>query len=499
MSASLHRVRTYEELDGAQGREVFFRPQRYSGPDLSPLRATVSLRAGGVLHQCPLVDVSQNGVAFEWAGTIAPGDALTEMSVGFDEHIAYRGEARVGSVRDQAGVTVVGVSFVDQLIDIDEVLQLRSIRAWTGRDGRGLASSTRPWAVPGCSEFKSMVADLALYFEDAQKQFAELEASLAWHVVQGEASTPARTALIHRVQADFTGEVVRATEAIDHALRSVPAAYKRGLDEFSLRHVDRFLMQAPWMHRARTKPFGYPGDYEVMRFVYERNFEGPTLFAKAIGYSFLQTKAALAVKYRKDLIKRELRARIDAHGSSDQPLRFLSIAAGPAQELFELVAELPKLPMPIELVLFDQDKGALSYAYRRLKPAVDSKFGDQVKVLYLHESIKRLLRDSELFASFGQFDAIYSAGLFDYLQPSTSIVLTRNLFARLAPGGALYIGNMAPENPSRWFMETHLDWHLIHRTRQELSDIGQRANPKAVVRVVEEEAGVNPFIVLRHQ
>jgi SAM-dependent methyltransferase len=211
----------------------------------------------------------------------------------------------------------------------------------------------------------------------------------------------------------------------------------------------------------------------------------------------LQTKAALAVKYRKDLMKRQLRLLLEAHGRSERPLRVLSIAAGPAQELLELMAELPELPAPLEFVLFDQDKGALSYAYRRLKPVVEARFDGRVKVQYLHESIKRLLRDADLFAGFGQFDAIYSCGLFDYLQTSTSVVLTRNLFARLAPAGVLYIGNMAPENPSRWFMEAHLEWYLIHRTRAEMMEIGHRANPKALVRVLEEEAGVNPFIEMR--
>jgi hypothetical protein len=496
----LHRVRNYEELEGAQGREVFFRPHRYRAGDLQPLMANVQVqRNGGAPVRCALVDISQNGVAFEWAPLepIAHGELISGMTVGFDEHVAYRGEARVGSVRDQAGVLVVGVSFVDQLIDIDEVLQLRTVRSWTGRDGRGLSVSDRPWAVPGYSEFKAMVADLALYFEDAQEQLAELEGALSWNVVQGEARTPARQALVERVKRDFAAEVVRKSDSIDQVLREVPAAHRKPLQEFSLRHVDRFLMMAPWMHRARHKPFGYPGDYEVMRFVYERDFEGPTLFAKAVGYGFLQTKAALAVRYRKDLIKSRLRELLQAHGRSTRPLRVLSIAAGPAQELAELVDELDELPAPVELVLFDQDKGALAYAYRRLKPAVEAKFGGQVRILYLHESIKRLLRDADLFASFGQFDAIYSCGLFDYLQTNTAVVLTRNLFARLGPAGALYVGNMAPENPSRWFMETHLDWHLIHRTRAELSEIGARAAPSAQVRVLEEEAGVNPFIEMR--
>jgi SAM-dependent methyltransferase len=500
MTAPLHRVRNYEELDGAQGREVFFRPHRYRAADLAPLAPVVTVQRGGAQPTpCLLVDLSQNGVAFEWEQDlpIAPGETLSHLTVGFDDHVAYRGEARVGSVREQHGVTVVGVSFVEQLIDIDEVQQLRTVKAWSGRDGCGMSVGGRPWSAPGHVEFKALVADLALYLEDCEKEMAEFERQLSWHVVHGAGAAPARTALIERIKRDFSSVVVPASEAIDRALRSVPAAHHRALQEFSLRKLDRFLMQAPWMHRARTKPFGYPGDYEVMRFVYERDFEGQTLFAKAVGYAFLQTKAALAVKYRKDLIKRQLRLLLEAHGRSERPLRVLSIAAGPAQELVELMAELPELPAPLEFVLFDQDKGALSYAYRRLKPVVEARFNGRVKVQYLHESIKRLLRDADLFAGFGQFDAIYSCGLFDYLQTGTSVVLTRNLFARLAPAGVLYAGNMAPENPSRWFMEAHLEWYLIHRTRAEMMEIGHRANPKALVRVLEEEAGVNPFIEMR--
>jgi extracellular factor (EF) 3-hydroxypalmitic acid methyl ester biosynthesis protein len=427
---------------------------------------------------------------------MAAGETLGELTVAFDEHVAYRGEARVGSVRENAGVTVVGVSFADQLIDIDEVLQLRIIRSWNGRDGRGFSSAERPWSVPGHAEFKALVADLALYFEDCEKQMEEFQAQLAWHVVQGEQDAPARAALIERVKKEFSEVVVKESTRIDEVLRTVPAGHRKQLQEFSLRHVDRYFMQAPWMHRARHKPFGYPGDYEVMRFFYERNFEGPTLFAKAIGYSTIQTKAAQAVRFRKDLIERQLREFLQQRAGSSQPVRVLSVAAGPAQELYDLLTKSDELPCSLEIVLFDQDKGALSYAFRRLKPLAEQKFPGRVHLLYLHESIKRLLKDAEMFAAFGKFDFIFSCGLFDYLQTATCAVLTQNLFARLADGGQLYVGNMQPDNPSRWIMEQHLDWNLIYRTRPELLEVAHRAVRDASIRLLEEETGVNPFIQL---
>jgi hypothetical protein len=57
------------------------------------------------------------------------------------------------------------------------------------------------------------------------------------------------------------------------------------------------------------------------------------------------------------------------------------------------------------------------------------------------------------------------------------------------------IANMV-DHAGRWFVEDHLDWHLLYRTREKLAEIGRRAAPDAQVRVLEEETGVNPFIEL---
>jgi extracellular factor (EF) 3-hydroxypalmitic acid methyl ester biosynthesis protein len=236
-----------------------------------------------------------------------------------------------------------------------------------------------------------------------------------------------------------------------------------------------------------------------MRFFYERNFEGVSLFGRAFNYATIQCKTAQAVCKRKDLVKRQLQRIIESRSGSEKPVRILSVAAGPAQELFELLRDVPDLDVPLDVVLFDQDKSALTYAYSRPKPLVERRFPKQVRLLYLNESIKRLLRDREIFAEFGPFDGIFSSGLYDYLAPTTATVLTKSLFARLAPGGALYIANMVPENPGRWVMEHLLDWHLLHRSRAELLDIGRRAAPGAPVRILEEETGINPFIEIERE
>src|SRR5260221_8229551 len=212
MTATLHRVRNYEELDGAQGREVFFRPHRYRAADLLPLRGEVSLSLDGTEHHCPLFDVSQNGAAFEWPPglPVTVGDRLESVGVRFDGHEPYRGRALVGSVRDLNGTTLVGVSFEGLLLPVDEVLELRAIKSFAASGQLPVA----PWRAPGHHEFKSLVSELRLYLEDAEQQLEQLEKDLPWHVLHGEGS-PARTALMEKMRSTFVADVVRCSEEID--------------------------------------------------------------------------------------------------------------------------------------------------------------------------------------------------------------------------------------------------------------------------------------------
>lgn len=488
------RVRQYEELDGSLGREVFFRPQRYTAADLAPLRGLVTVPIAGAPRDCELVDVSQNGVAFVWPSeTASPPEERLEIRLRFDAHEAFRGSARVGSTREQDGSTVVGVSFDDFLLDIDEVLQLRFVQAWVS-SGAAPRVRGKPWAVRGCERYKSLVADLRLLLEDAQRELTAIEAKLPWHVLHG-ADNPARAALVSQLRAEFVVDVVRVTEEIDAAVRDLPQGHRDpAAREWSRRYVEELLLQSPGNHRARHKPFGYPGDYEVMNFIYERPFEGASLFGKAVQLAFWHSRSAIAVRARKDLVKQELKALLARRAGSERPLRVLSIAAGPAQELVELFDEVAELPAPLEVVLFEQDKNALAHAWRRLEPS-RARFPGGVRMTFLHDSIKRLLRDADLFAPFGEFDLIYTAGLLDYLQQRTAVVLTSRLARATAPGGHLLVANMV-DHPARWYLEVPLDWPLVYRTREDLLDLGGRAVPGARLEILDDASGANPFLRL---
>ena len=495
----LARTAHYTELEGAQGRDVYFRPERYPRSELGSVGVAVEVVHAGVLQRCELRDVSQSGFAFEWPSDVLPevGSTLEEVTLRFDGHEAYRGQVRVSSIRRHDKATVIGVSLIDTLMNIEDVLLLRDVKSRIAQsEFQGLSLAEAPWRVHGQERFKALVAELRLFLEDAQRTFADLEIALPWHVVHGDQESPARDALIARVRNGFVADVVQAANEVDAALRGAPAADREPLREYSVRQLHALLMLSPWMHRARHKPLGYPGDFEVMNGLYGRHFSGPTLFAKALNLAFVAMPAAEAVRRRKDLIQNRLSLTLDDHIRRDVPLRILSIAAGPAEEVFALLEERTSIEVPLEVVLFDQDKSALAFSYARLSRLVAAKWQGRVRIIHLHDSITHLLRGSAVLKLSGRFDVVYACGLFDYLQPHTWIYLCRTLFQAVSPGGTLYLGNMVPSCPTRWLMEFHLDWYLEYRERSELLELARRAFPDARGEILEEASGVNPFIAL---
>jgi extracellular factor (EF) 3-hydroxypalmitic acid methyl ester biosynthesis protein len=501
-STPAERISHYTELEGASGRDILFRPERYPRAELGPIGAAVSVLHGGIHQRCELFDISLNGIAFEWPAPPAPappeqGALLEEVSICFDEHDAYRGRARVCWRRQEGSALLVGASLIDAAMNIDDVLQLRDVKArMAASDYPRLRLESGIWRVSGQDRFKALVAELRLFLEDARQQLGELEASLAPHVLHGATSTPARDMLIRTLEQGFVADLVRASNDLDAALRGASPEARGGLREFSERYLGELLMQSPWMHRARHKPLGYPGDFEVMNGLYRRDFAGPTLFAKALNLGFVSTPAAEAVRSRKALIQSRLSALLDDKERRAEACRVLSVAAGPAEEVFGLLEERRHLGVPLEVVLFDQDKSALAFSFARLARSVAARWQGKVRVQHLHDSIIRLLRGSTALSAWGAFDAVYACGLFDYLQPHTWVALCRSLYAQVAPGGTLYVGNMVPSSPSRWFMELHLDWPLEYREHEELVALARRAAPDAEIKVIEEATGVNPFVAL---
>lgn len=495
---SFGESRPFDQLEGGIGREVLYRPQRYSVREISPVVVSLEISVGFNKVVCVVDNFSQNGLGAVWpTGAALPheGTVYFGATVSFSGQSLYRGAVRVTNVRDTTTGVSVGLALTEDLIDIDAVMQLRDVVAWQHGAGESLPIGQRAWWQPGHETFKSIVSDLRLYLDQSRRDFDALEATLPWDVLHGTAENPARTRLIETVRAGFVADVVKLCDHADAVIRAVGPDETARLAEYSRAQLDEYFMPAPFFFRARTKPLGYAGDYEMMRFIYTDNFEGSTLYAKAMNLVGVSTAGGELVRTRRDAFKDWLLEKMSEIGPRGT-LRLASIAAGPAQEIYELLSESTELPSKLEVVLFDQDDRALGFAFRRLTRLVSENNGRGVTVHYLHDTIRRLVTDPALFVEFGPFDVIFCGGLFDYLKQPVAARLTQAVYNNLVPGGAAVIGNVVPEMPSRWVMEHLLDWHLDYKSRHSLAQFAAEGAPDATFAFLEERSGWNPFIVV---
>jgi extracellular factor (EF) 3-hydroxypalmitic acid methyl ester biosynthesis protein len=240
------------------------------------------------------------------------------------------------------------------------------------------------------------------------------------------------------------------------------------------------LMCSPIMRRTNLKPRGYAGDYIMMKMLYLNAYEGDSTFAKLMHKHPVEHPAAQAVRNRRKLISQTLRETQARYGSSGKRLRTLSVACGPAYELQDILIS-PDECEKYHFTLLDQDQAALDEA-AALVGQLEKAFNTKIHVTYLNESVRTMLRGSDLVEKWGRFDFIYSMGLFDYLTPPVAVGILGKLHQLLDKGGDLLIGNFHTSNPSRCYMEYWLDWVLYYRNEEEfLRLVPEKASGRAAL------------------
>jgi extracellular factor (EF) 3-hydroxypalmitic acid methyl ester biosynthesis protein len=112
--------------------------------------------------------------------------------------------------------------------------------------------------------------------------------------------------------------------------------------------------------------------------------------------------------------------------------------------------------------------------------------------------VQQLLKQaSKAKSSEGEFDLIYCAGLFDYLNDRVCKGLMNLFYELLAPGGKLVATNVDSYNPIRNIMEYIFEWHLIHRSGREFATLAPDKAPADSVLVTAEGTSSNIFIEVR--
>lgn len=256
----------------------------------------------------------------------------------------------------------------------------------------------------------------------------------------------------------------------ERKLHATPEEWKSFVAQARRHPVMQILHRDPFTFRAYSKPRGYAGDAVMMDYIYGRDERWAPPPTEPLGqFVFDYTTLAPAsegVRARRAFVA----ARIDKMAEERNRPHILAIASGHLRE------------------------AELSAAVRRRRTGrfvaldADAESAAEVRNCYADYGVEtvtasfRCLMDRANGA--GEFDLVYSTGLFDYLNQRIGRRLVTTMFQKLRPRGSLVVANFLPDVRDIGYMETFMDWNLIYRSRGDMVDLTADI-PEAEVREVQ--------------
>lgn len=220
-----------------------------------------------------------------------------------------------------------------------------------------------------------------------------------------------------------------------------------------LAETDRFFAQSWLGHRARTKPNGFVGDYEMLRKLYD---EVPP--ARGLGgyidLWILDLPLARAVRTRLKSARAFLLAELAARKGD---VRILDVASGPCREFHDWPAVGDR---KVSITAMDTCPEALNYVGSSVVPIVTE--GTTLKPVR-YNALRTTNADSTV-KQFGKFDVIYSVGLCDYLTDDQLVRLFSAWRDTLDDDGVMLVAFKDTEQYDHSPYQWHLDWYFYQRT-----------------------------------
>lgn len=483
----LERVSAYEELKGGQGRRVYYRPERFLADQLYG-RVPPVAEIDGAMHT--ILDLSLSGIAVLVDDSVDPlrfpiGEDLP-LKIRFTDRIFYDGRGRVIRYETNAFRPKLALQLTRGYLDVPASVRLH--REVALRSALTQGTSSRLTRVD--PQYRVLAADVVHLLRSLRTVLSEQSA--ASHGALDEALIDDSLAACERdVLREWRGLWLRANELVQ-PLDADPEA-KLATKRFTeLLLTPEFLDGAIW-RRSYEKPLGYPGDFEVMNYVYRWRPEGANSFGRLVHRLGLDVGEFIAS--RMIAVQHAITREIAARPNSSEPMLIANLGAGPAQEVVN-VLQMPQLGRPVTFALIDQDLDALSSTYERAYP-LTQRSDSRAEVRCLHVSFTELLRSGSLFRQLQPPDMIYSIGLLDYLQQRRARRLIADLVDQLKPGGKLIVANMRQWAGSiMWPLEYIADWSLVYRTENEMRDLAEGLDVESVEITTDETKQVY-FLTLR--
>jgi extracellular factor (EF) 3-hydroxypalmitic acid methyl ester biosynthesis protein len=411
-------------------------------------------------------------------------EVLSELTVRFGAKNAYAGKAVVISMVNTGLTAIVSVTLIDEWRELSEVavapgsvnMEAKTfVQDWTER-----FRIRRDYQI-AVNELRAFLSEVSRWVEQVDlspslpKEDGRLRTDFFY-----ELATP----LIEKTKFYFDTLESEASR-VDEELAPVHRSFAQAA-------LHPLLLRAPFVFRTYTKPLGYAGDYEMVNQILADPRQGPSTYFHIVNTAFLQARVAVAHRNRIDILVDFLKRTADAAQQAGRPFRVLNVGCGPAIEVQRFLQTYPN-PEFLKFELVDFSEETLAWTRDKLN-AITQDIKKPVSIEYVHDSVHQLLKrrvDPEHIDA-REFDAVYCAGLFDYLSDKVCSRLVAHFASRTRSAGTLLVTNVHTSNPERLFVMEHLlEWYLIYRDEAKMSSL---LPPQSLERKIYVDAtGVNVF------
>jgi hypothetical protein len=480
----------YENLKGETGRKIFYRAERF--PAKGFFKGDVpSLSLGAT--PCRLGDLSMSGIAAlndDDASLLSQGDDVA-VKLTLSNRSLFEGRGRIVRVEPTFHGSKLGVEVTSGAMDLRAMLaDYQKIRLGLGR-----IISVEESRLNVSKDYRAFTADVLNLFRSYRGIIDEFMTGSRVGATDSNGAGGPEIAAITSFLDECENDAIPAwrklcAEGVELISNLTEGPKFRATKSFTEAVLTPETLVAPIQTRAYEKPLGYPGDYQVMNYVYNWRREGDTPYAQFMHRLALEPIKCVATRMNR--IEKLLSQEIST-ASNGAPCRITNLACGTAQEIQNLLGQ-PSLSNAVEITLIDQEENTLAYAYEHTLEDV-RRHKDQARVQCWHASFRELMKAGDLFERLPPQDVIYSVGLLDYLRDSRAKGLIKTLFNYVAPGGVLVVANVKTGGLSMWPSEYITDWSMIYRTADQVRDLvdGLPAN----VQIEEDELGEILFLTIR--
>lgn len=449
---------------------------------ISKIDSGVVFRNGrGAEIRGALAKLTRHALMFEIYGpdpVVETGETLEGVRVVRGGQPVYSGGAVVDSVLSTGWNSMVVATPLGSLTEADSPLPVGRLSAEADElmNQWGTSQALLPEYQIAVSNIRSFLSQFARWM--AQLDLAGGKSSAAEDVYRAAAPR----------LADLFGALERSRERLSP---EVLPAHR----EYVQRELHPLMLCAPFVHRAYTKPLGYPGDYETVNMILRNRMEGPTAYAAILHQFVLSADTGDGHRNRIARLVEHLRQEAVRIAPLRRPIRVLNVGCGPADEICRFIRREP-LADRCEFTLVDFNKETIDYASARIAEA-SAESCRRPAVTYVHRSVTDLIKEAARSRSgqVPQYDLVYCAGLFDYLSDRVSQRLLALLSEWTMAGGLTVATNVHSGHRSHAMMEDVLDWNLILRTESQMLDLAPQHAGTTLV--CTEPAGVNIFLELR--